>query len=293
MVGQRNYNDIVVNSQLQWLQKDLATVADKTAPVIISMHAPLYRTPTVDGNGNEVNSIALNNGSALLSALNGFTNVHILSGHLHVNYNVKHSDAIMEHNIAAVCATWWWTGKSGYAGNQICKDGSPAGYNVFEVNGKDLKWYYKSIGYSKNYQFRAYDLNRIHITAATFAPNSTEDAVAPYAGVYANASLNNEVLINVFDYGPGWKVEVSEGDTPLSVSRVSGPDPLHIISYEAKRLNAGATPTADFVTSQNAHMFKVKASNSTSTLKIKVTDSFGNIYTEDMQRPKEFTYQIK
>ncbi len=293
VIGQRNYNDVVVNDQMQWLQKDLATIHDKTAPLIISMHAPLYGSPAVDGNGNEVNTIKLNNGSSFLTALNGFADVHLLTGHIHVNYTVRHSASIIEHNTAAVCATWWWTGKNGYAGNHICKDGSPGGYNVFEINGRDLKWYYKSIGYPKSYQFRAYDLNRIQITSARFAPNSTDDALAPYAGAYANASPGNEVLINVFGYGPGWKVEVSEGGTPLTVTRVSALDPLHIISYEAKRLNAGATPTEEFVTSQNTHMFKVKASGGSSTLDIKVTDNFGNVYSEAMQRPKEFTYQIK
>lgn len=293
VIGQRNYNDVVVNDQMQWLQKDLATIQDKTAPLIISMHAPLYGSPAVDDSGKEINTIKLNNSSSLLTALNGFTDVHILTGHIHVNYTVKHSEAIMEHNIAAVCATWWWTGKNGYAGNHICKDGSPGGYNVFEVNGRDLKWYYKSIGYPKSYQFRAYDLNQVQITRAKFAPNSTDDALAPYAGVYTNASLSNEVLINVFGYGPGWKVEVSEGGTPLTVRRVSALDPLHIISYEAKRLNAGATPTGEFVTDPNSHMFKVRASSASSTLDIKVTDSFGNVYSEAMQRPKEFTYQIK
>ena len=66
----------------------------------------------------------------------------------------------MEHNTAAVCATWWWTGKSGYAGNHICKDGSPGGYGVWEIDGTDARWFYKSMGKPQNYQFRSYDLNR-------------------------------------------------------------------------------------------------------------------------------------
>ena len=45
---------------------------------------------------------------------------------------------------------------------------------------------------------------------------------------------------------------------------------------------------ATFLTDNNYHMFKVTASSATSTLDIKVTDRFGNVYTESMKRPKAF-----
>ncbi|WP_423128386.1 calcineurin-like phosphoesterase C-terminal domain-containing protein [Gaoshiqia sp. Z1-71] len=293
VLGQRNYNDVVVADQMAWLQKDLATITDKSTPIVIGMHTPLYRNPTLDANGNQVNGFALNNGSALATLLQDFSNVHVLSGHTHINYSVEGSQSLMEHNTAAVCATWWWTGRTGYAGNHICKDGSPGGYGIWEINDRDMKWYYKSIGYEKNYQFRSYDLNTVYITAATYAPNSTDAALAPYAGVYASPNSNNEVLINVWGYDSQWKVEVKEGANPLTVTRVSALDPLHIISYEAKRLNVGAVPTDSFVTGATAHMFKVTASSPNSTLEIKVTDRFGNVYTETMTRPKPFTYLMK
>ena len=78
--------------------------------------------------------------------------------------------------------------------------------------------------------------------------------------------------------------------TPLTVTRVTALDPLHIISYEAKRLNAGATPTSSFVTGNTSHMFKVTASGPATTLVITVTDRFGIVYTETMTRPKAFSY---
>lgn len=290
VIGQRNYNDVVSSEQLEWLKKDLATVEDKTAPLIIAMHAPLHRAPTLDENGDVVNSLSLNNGGALISALAGFSQVRVLTGHIHVNNTVKYSEAITEYNMGAVCATWWWTGKSGYANNHICKDGSPGGYGVLEIDGRDVKWYYKSAGHARNYQFRAYDLNKVHITAEAFAPNATDESLAAYAGVYATPNLNNEVLINVWGFGPGWSIEVSEGGVTLPVTRISGMDPLHIISYDAKRLNAGAEPTASFVTDPTTHLFKVAAGSATSSLEIKVTDVSGNEYVETMQRPKEFTY---
>ena len=296
VVGSRNYNSTIVNDQMEWLKKDLAAITDKNTPIVVGMHIQLYRNPSLDANGNQTSSISLGNGSALVTALQEFKNVHVLTGHTHINYAVEASASLMEHNTAAVSATWWWTGKNGYAGNHICKDGSPGGYGVWEMNGTDMKWYYKSAGYAKDYQFRSYDLNTVHITAAKFAPkaNSTyAPKVSQYAGVYANANSNNEVLINVWGYDPKWKVEVKEAGANLTVTRVAVMDPLHIISYETQRLNVNAEPTDSFVTGTTAHLFKVKASSATSTLEIKVTDRFGNVYTENMVRPKEFTYLMK
>ncbi len=290
VIGQRNYNDYISAAQLEWLKKDLATVEDKTAPLIIAMHAPLHRRPTLDENGKQVNALSLNNGADLIAALAGFSEVYIISGHIHTNYTVKHNDAITEFNVGAVCATWWWTGRSGYANNHICKDGSPGGYGVFEIEGRDVKWHYKSVDMPREYQFRTYDLNKVHITAQAFAPNATDEELEQYAGVYASSNLNNEVLINVWGFGPGWTIEVSEEGAALPVTRISGLDPLHIISYDAKRVNAGAVPTSSFVTDPTTNMFRVVATSATSTLEIKVTDVYGRVYTETMQRPKEFTY---
>ena len=81
---------------------------------------------------------------------------------------------------------------------------------------------------------------------------------------------------------------MSEGGTPLKVSQIlNEKDPLHLIAYTAKRINQNKKPTFD--TNTNNHMFKVTASSATSTLDIKVTDRFGNVYTETMIRPKAFT----
>ncbi|MDR0729361.1 MAG: calcineurin-like phosphoesterase family protein [Prevotellaceae bacterium] len=292
MVGERNYNDVLAADQIDWLKKDLATVADKSAPLVVAMHIPLYRMPNVNNSA----VYQLTNGAAFTNCLTGFTNVHILSGHTHINYTVEPSTALMEHNTAAICATWWWTGAANYAGNHICRDGSVGGYAVWEIDRGNLQWYYKSIGYDRNYQFRTYDLNTIHITADKYAPsaNAAYAAKLPgFAGSYATANTTNEVLINIWGYEKDWTIEVKEGATPLQVTRVSAKDPLHIISYEAKRLNVNADPTSSFVTLNTSHLFKVTASSPTSTLSIKVTDRFGNNYTETMTRPKQFTYTMK
>ena len=53
-----------------------------------------------------------------------------------------------------------------------------------------------------------------------------------------------------------------------------------------QRLNRGSTPT--FNPTTTAHIWQVRASSPTSTLRITVTDRFGEVYTEEMKRPKTF-----
>lgn len=66
----------------------------------------------------------------LFDCFEGFSDVHFLTGHTHYNANMERG-AIFEHNVAAVCETWWWAGK--LSGVGVCKDGSPAGYAVYEA----------------------------------------------------------------------------------------------------------------------------------------------------------------
>ena len=80
----------------------------------------------------------------------------------------------------------------------------------------------------------------------------------------------------------------------MTVSQLTAEyDPLHIIAYTAKRLDSNVSLSdgggINFETGTNTHMFRVKASSATSTLEIKVTDRFGNVSTESMKRPKEFS----
>lgn len=291
VIGNRNYNDLIVDEQMKWLEKDLSFITDNSTPVVVAMHANLYRNPWLAGS-EPVKITNLQNAERLKDMLSRFSNVQVLTGHTHINFTIE-TDEWMEHNTAAVCATWWWTGKDGYANNHVCKDGSPGGYSVWEMNGKNLNWYYKGIGFNKDYQFRAYDLNETYITAEKFAPKSTDEKLAVYAGTYASKRNDNKVLINVWNYDSRWKIEVTENGKPLEVTRVYRKDPLHIISYEALRLNAGSTPTDSFTTGNTAHLFEVTASSPTSTLEIKVTDRFGNVYSETMTRPKIFSCNMK
>lgn len=293
-VGNRSYNNFITEQQLAWLKKDLATVSDRSAPLVVAMHSPLYAKPvSLDAAGNPEQKLSLKNGNDLVACLTGFTNVKILTGHAHINYVSEVSASVTEHNVGAVCASWWWTGAEGYAGNHICKDGSPGGYGVVEADGNDLKWLYKSIGHAAAYQFRAYDLNETQITAARYAPRSTDAILSEFVGEYAQENKNNEVLINIWGYDSKWSVEVTESGVALPVVRVAARDPLHIISYEAKRLDNRAPVGSTVASCPTTHLFKVRAARPDTPLEIRVTDRYGRTYRETMMRPKALEWGMK
>ena len=279
--GSRQYNDFLVQEQLDWLKKDLSFVPTST-PLVITMHAPLY---------NDSDNGSLNNSAELESLVQAYPVTHIWTGHTHKMYNVDktRTKRTFEHNAGAVCATWWWTGHY-TSGIHIAQDGAPGGYSIVDVDGTDFKWQFKSTYHDVNHQFRTYDRNCITLTADKFVASNKSAAdkekFEKAAGDWKEQSSGNYVYINVWNYDPEWTINVTENGKSLSVERVSDKDPLHLIAYNGK------TPGGGFGTSVTKHLFRVQASSATSTLDIKVTDRFGNVYTETMKRPKAFSFDI-
>ncbi len=287
-IGDRSYDVAFADDILAWLGKDLATVTDKSKPLVLCMHAPFYKVARSTGAAATVNP---GNGQQLLDLMAPFKNVTLLTGHIHENCNTPlPAGNGMEHNVAAVCGTWWWTGHLG--GSHICKDGTPGGYAVFQFEGSGTpKWYYKSMGQDQSYQFRTMDMNTVYINPADYSNTSLLNKWAN--GYDSKPKADNRVLINVFNYDPDWKITVTENGKELKVTQVAEEDPLHTLSYNCQRVAQNATPTSSFKTATTAHMFQVTATSPISTLSVKVTDRFGNTYTEEMKRPKEFSRSMK
>jgi hypothetical protein len=289
-VGERNYEKYLTNSQLNWLKDDLAAVKDKNKPVIVSFHCP----STSNYNSTFTTQLTFNpsyKATEFHRCFDGFTNVHFLNGHTHNNGYTTVGTNIQEHNIAATSETWWWSGKT--TGMNVCIDGSPSGYAVFEVNSQDIKWYYKGIGLSKLKQFRTYDMNSVK---AFFSQSEVSAVMEKLSGNRKDdyASLvNNSVLINIWNYDPAWKIEVKENGNKLSTKQVYLKDPLHTIAYDYPRMRDNGSVTDGFTTGNNPHMFQVIAASATSTLEITITDRFGNAYTETMTRPKQFVLSME
>ena len=68
---------------------------------------------------------------------------------------------------------------------------------------------------------------------------------------------------------------------------------LKIKSCEAHEVSVGVFPASSFVANNTTHLFKVKTTSLNSTLKINLKDCFGQVITDSMKRPKEFSYLMK
>lgn len=267
----------VVSDDLEWLKKDLSFVS-KDTPIVLTMHAPVYGK----GGGK-----ALKNSSELLLTLSGYKCTFV-TGHTHLVYRYE-KDGVLELNSGAVCAAWWYPGKYNSTLN-ISLDGSPAGYRIAKVTGKSATSVYKATGRDISYQFRVYDRNKIKITAAEYGvPESREETLyAEDPAGYHLSKNDNEIIINVWDYDPRWKVEAFEGNKALEVTQFTGYDPLFLIVYTVPHLKESATVSNPWHLASINHMFSTKASSATSTVTIKVTDDEGNVYTQKMIRPLSF-----
>lgn len=289
----RNYVKKLSNEQLKWLAKDLAYV-DKSTPLIVAMHAQIYK-PTSTGFAFDHDSA---NTEALLAALDGYE-VHFVTGHTHKVYNITPDDDVVkgrdihEHNSGAICASWWWSGNL-TPGVHVSIDGAPGGYAIWDIDGTDFAWLYKSTGWPEEYQFRSYDLNNVSFSMDD-VPNIPSNVLIQldykkYVNAYPENS-DNEVLIKIWNWNSNWELSVvDERGKTLEYTPVWAYDPLHIAALSVPRFNnSGITSTPSFVTESATNFFKVKADDADVDLTITVKDEFGHTWTEEMQRPKAFS----
>lgn len=291
----RNYVKKLSNEQLKWLAKDLAYV-DKSTPLIVAMHAQIYK-PTSTGFAFDHDSA---NTEALLAALDGYE-VHFVTGHTHKVYNITPDDDVVkgrdihEHNSGAICASWWWSGNL-TPGVHVSIDGAPGGYAIWDIDGTDFAWLYKSTGWPEEYQFRSYDLNNVSFSMDD-VPNIPSNVLIQLAyKKYVNAypeNSDNEVLIKIWNWNSNWELSVvDERGKTLEYTPVWAYDPLHIAALSVPRFNnSGITSTPSFVTESATNFFKVKADDADVDVDLTITvkDEFGHTWTEEMQRPKAFS----
>lgn len=244
-MGQHQYYGHLPEQQQRWLERDLATVP-KEMKVVIFLHIPSV-TQVVEFNpGRDINKESLINKSALFDLLEG-REVHLISGHVHWNENTQITDQIFEHNTGAISGAWW-------SGN-ICYDGTPRGFGVYQADGDSLIWYYQSIDKPKSYQFRSYPLGH-------------------------HADFPDKVAINIWNYDPAWQVSWYEDGvkvgTPEAIIAV---DPLAVETFTGENKQS----KHEWISPQkNGHMFFFSPQNQDSAIEIEVIDRFGTIYREKL-----------
>lgn len=301
VVGARNYDSHFTAEQLAWLEKDLKTV-EKDTPIVICTHCPMYAYKgatksiftrfKVDGKANDEEALKVAN------LLKDFSEVHFITGHTHRNALCYGKDDTskfpiantIDHNIAALSPAFWRT--PAYGGQDLGEDSGPSGYEVFDISGKELKWYFHGLGLSKEQQFRAFDLNAVREEYR----GRTELAAyrTHYEKAFDFATVeDNMVMIHVWAFDPKWKVQVWENGKELKVVRKAMENPQYNWSYRIPRSAWAHEWKKSYAPKKEHNMFLVKASACDTTLEICVTDGFGREYRETMVRPKTFSKQMR
>ncbi len=290
IAGSRDYGQYYTNEQLEWLRQDLAAVTDLNTPIVVMAHIQNWALST-DGQFRVSAALTSSTSDALAKVLAPYAEAHILTGHTHYNYHA-HPEKwpnLHENNVAAICATWWWTGK--LTDRHICKDGSPGGFATYTASGRDLSWMYHSIEDDSDPQMRVYDMNTVKEAYKSDADVLALMAAYPSRVNYATIG-DNLIYVNVFNYDTDWTVEILEGDTPLTVKRICNEDPLHTLAYDVARYKAAGTLTSSFATNKTNHMFSAQATTADTPVTVRVTDSFGRFYTSTLSRPIPYSISM-
>ncbi|RYF91067.1 MAG: metallophosphoesterase [Chitinophagaceae bacterium] len=218
----KKYDGYFQQHQLNWLQKDLSFVpAEKL--IVLCVHIPVHKHTK---------------NKAALYALLQNRNVHIMSGHTHYHQNVE-KDNIFEHNHGTVCGAWW-TG-------DICEDGTPNGYGVYKVKGKELSWHYQATGKDKLYQMKTY---------------------------ISDIDTENKLLqVNIWNYDSKWATEYFvDGVSKGALTRYEGMDPTAYKNMLGPNLPKPRGFGEPKITN---HLFKATIPASAKEIIIIATDRFG------------------
>lgn len=241
-IGAGRYIGYITENQLSWLEKDLQEVP-KGSTVVVSLHIP-----TDNGEkrrmklAREEVSVVTANRKGLYDLLTGYK-VHIMSGHTHYNENWEKGN-IMEHNHGTVCGAWW--------SGPVCGDGTPNGYGVYEVDGDNISWYYKSIGFPKEHQLVIHKKGTV---------NGRPEAV----------------VANVWNWDTGWKIEwLEDGVSKGAMEQILDYDPIAVELYKGPAIPAKHKWVEPNLTE---HLFAATPSAAAKEITVKATDRFGKVFT--------------
>lgn len=310
ITGKRDHEHYFTADQLEWLAKDLATVKDKDAPLIIAFHSPVLRYKG-GFTGARITSHFLRSGTDADDLLNEFSamfrdfaDVHFISGHSHQNMLCYGADDtshfpwianITEHNVSGVCGCWWQTAAHG--GLTLAPDGGPAGFEVFPFSGDRMEWYFVSTDDGAEQQFRVFDINAVRDYYRT---DGALRAMLRHYDKRTDFALaeDNLLLINVWAWESKWKISVTENGVELPVKHQKSENPQFTLDYYLPKAGWDDNSKSRWPAKYNEptlkpHYFVAKAKEPCSTVVVKVTDSFGHEYMQTVERPKPFGKKMR
>ncbi|MDE6323844.1 MAG: calcineurin-like phosphoesterase family protein [Paramuribaculum sp.] len=262
--GKRNRNDYtggLTRQQLDWLRQDLAHV-DTSKTIIVGVHIPTSRRNAPGKiQGHE----------ELYELLRPFHRAEIFSGHTHYHFTTTIAPNITETTYGAAMGAFWYP---------MCNDGSPRGFGVVTFDGSEIvDKFYTGSDTPRKYQMKLYRPEEAVLW------NPENKAGDPY----------DKILINIFCWHTDWTVEVSEDGRPFaplsadarlvpseSGGRCWDPEIRKCLVKGKIPANHGGSKPAD----KNDHMFLYTPCEGWSTITVRATDPYGNVYTETLDKDK-------
>lgn len=279
--GKRNYRCRFSDSQLSWLEQDLASVPD-TARVMLVCHVPLIN----DASKTErVEQSQLDTLDAIFSR---FDQVTVFSGHTHKKINPDCSAAPrFKQYICPATSGSMWQNPDGTP--CLGSDGSDHGITVMDCSADILKPEYVTAAHGRKVM-RVYDMNAVSQYFSTDAGCRRLHELCPDRLWYGSREFKNWVMVNYWDYKPGETVEMLENGRTTVMARLSYDDPLWEITYLTSGLEQSTKPGKSLSkVSKNPHLFGAMALTSVSPVVVRVRDAQGSVvYEEVVVRPKMF-----
>jgi C terminal of Calcineurin-like phosphoesterase len=152
---------------------------------------------------------------------------------------------VRHHVTGAVCGAWW--------SGDICWDGTPNGYAVYEVRGGELRWRYKATGRPAGHQLRVYPRG-------------------------ADPRRPDDLIANVWDADETWTVVWYEnGERRGLMGRGRGLDPRAV----AEQTGPDAPPRRGWVEpTQTDHLYYAPATPGT-RVRVEATNRWGATFAAD------------
>jgi hypothetical protein len=240
------YLGYLTAEQLDWVKNDLAFI-ERGRTVVVFLHIPVISSQ-YERNGERTPGItvSLTNRQALYRLLEGYR-AHVIAGHTHETEH-RTQGTLHEHVTGATCGAWW--------SGDICFDGTPNGYGIYEIDGERVTWRYKATGRDASHQMRMYK------------PGS--DRTAP-----------GDLVVNVWNWDPSWTVRWYEDGEPRGLlSRRRGYDPASVEQHTGPRLPARREWVEPMLSN---HLFYGAASPDAKEWRVEARDGFGRVYSETLR----------
>lgn len=246
MSANETYRSGLEDNTLKWLEGDLAFIPHDT-PLVVCAHSQLFKKRS----SHSTRGLNYKGYKELFSR---YSKVYSWAGHNHENYCYDYAGkGLGLDNIS--CITVSRATGALRLNKYLNNDGTPQGYMVAEVEGKSMRWYYKSLGRDSSYQMKVYP------------PRRTDGA---------------KIVANIWNYDDGWSsVEWWENGKKVADMRqteMEDPDYVDIFT-EVKNAT-----TRKYCAPQKSHnMFEIMPSANARSGEVHVTDKFGVTYISEIQ----------